>query len=197
MLQSESNTTRRKGGRQARDPSFPIYPGDLLVDPRIACLSATELGVHFKMLLFAWMNPLPADLALVQQMAGGEMTPRVQTLWRIVDGYLQNDYLEGVRADREAFRAEQKRKSDRAHGKPAGSPRASSGQPTGVPRAALPFPSPSPSPFPLMDASMQEVSVPGKNRDGSPASTQEAIAQILVNAKPSHDQAGGATDGHP
>lgn len=197
MLQSGSNTTRRKGGRQARDPSFPIYPGDLLVDPRIACLSATELGVHFKLLLYAWMNPLPADLELVQQMAGGELTPRVRALWQIVDGHLQNEYLEGVRADREAFRAEQKRKSDRAHGRSMGSPRAPSGQPTGDPRTALPFPFPSPSPFPLMDASMQAASVPGQNHGGHPASTQEAIYKILTSARPIDDLDQEATDGQP
>lgn len=97
--------------RMAKDPSFPFYAQDYLVDT-IRWTRGMQ-GLHVSLLAESWANGALADDGGKPAGLVGtdvELWFAIKHKWQIVDKMWTNEKLEGVRAERESFREKQRQK---------------------------------------------------------------------------------------
>lgn len=112
----------------SRLPYFPLYPGDVLSDPRVLAMNISEFGLHMRCLLVAWAGEgIPADPAKLARMVGitakqlEKAWPALQELW--LDG--PEGRLVNPRQERERQEASAKHERRVAAGRKGGKARAS------------------------------------------------------------------------
>lgn len=95
----------------AKDPSFPFYAQDYLVDT--LRWSRAMQGLHVSLMAESWANGglideggMPAGLGSTDV----ELWFKIKHKWQLVDGVWISAKLEEVRADRTAFREKQRQK---------------------------------------------------------------------------------------
>lgn len=95
----------------AKDPTFPFYAQDYLVDT--LRWSRAMQGLHVSLMAESWANgglinenDMPSGLGSTDV----ELWLKIKYKWRLVDGYWISDKLEHVRAARNEFREKQRQK---------------------------------------------------------------------------------------
>jgi hypothetical protein len=96
-------------------PAFDFYPERWLAG--VAALTDTEQAVYLRLLCHAWLNDgLPADLKVINRMAGAKVNPSVLAKFPLGDdGHRRNAKLEEVRASQRNRIATAKAKSAKMH----------------------------------------------------------------------------------
>lgn len=95
----------------AKDPTFPFYAQDYLVDT-IRWTRAMQ-GLHVSLLAESWANGgLPDENGIPHGLGSTdvELWLKIKHKWLLVDGMWVSPKLEEVRAEREAFRQKQREK---------------------------------------------------------------------------------------
>lgn len=95
----------------AKDPAFPFYAQDYLVDT-IRWTRAMQ-GLHVSLMAESWANGgIPDDDGKPAGLGSTDVEPwfKIKHKWVLVDGMWTSPKLEEVRAEREAFRQKQREK---------------------------------------------------------------------------------------
>lgn len=117
-----------RNGRNPKSPAFQLYPGDFLSDPKVAAMSAEEVGVYWLLLCAAWLDDgIPDDHTFLARIARVSVE-RFEEVWVLVgrcwkpdgSGKLRNPRQERERAFQVENRARRKAASDAANAAKAG-----------------------------------------------------------------------------
>jgi hypothetical protein len=101
----------------AKDPAFPFYAQDYLVDT-LRWTRAMQ-GLHVSLIAESWANGrLPDDNGSPMGLDAGDKSiwQKIAHKWELIDGFWVNEKLEKVRAARENFRQMQSERGKRSAG---------------------------------------------------------------------------------